>query len=62
MDHLQQFRRYLFLVVFGIVFAENVLLITVWQLSNQSGGTSLIILIAARRRASANHLAGHIAY
>jgi signal transduction histidine kinase len=47
MDHLQQFRRHLFLVVFGIVFAENALLIAAWQLSNQSDGSSLIVLIGA---------------
>jgi signal transduction histidine kinase len=47
MDDLQQFRRRLFLVVFGIVFAENVLLIALWQLSSRSDGTSLIVLMGA---------------
>jgi signal transduction histidine kinase len=47
MNHLEQFRRRLLLIVFGIVFLENILLIAAWWFDSQQTKTVLLIVIGA---------------
>ena len=46
MDHLEQFRRKLFQVIFAILVVENILIVSIWWLSGQHAQKTMLAIIA----------------